>query len=192
MAANPKVKKGDPFPKALPEEIKQAALRRYALGESTHAIAESMGIGSTTVQRWAKAAGVQKGAAIKPEVSNLYETPDAMLDTFQKELKNQRIDEALGMFLKMQDGVESKYQVLMAQQLYKVFHNVMANPPPIKNWADMEKAHKMMSSILGLDKMAGGNKTPTNLNIQFEVVSEKPTTIKELKTLDAEEVSDDE
>ena len=186
MANNPDVGKGKSFPKAFPEKIKNAALQRYALGESTRQIGESMGIASSTILAWSRKEGVKKGSALEPEKSQLYDTPDHVLTTFQKELKNKRVDEALGMFLKMQDSVEDKYRVLMAQQLYTLLHSVMANPPPIKNWSDVDKAHKVMKDILNFDKGAGGGKNGSNLNIQFEVVGAKPTTI-DVEVTDAEE-----
>lgn len=168
------IEKGKPAV-ALPKQIREAALRRVALGESPTAVAKSMNIHPSTVRRWCAREDVTVGCALDPEVNKLYETPDAMLDTFKQELKKQNVDAALSMFLDMQNGVEDKYRVLMAQQLYDVFFRVMQNPPMIKTWSDMEKAHKIMTGILNPDKGKGGGRT--RLDLQLNVISDKPTMI---------------
>lgn len=163
---------------SLPSQIKEKALHRFAMGESASSIAKSMGVNPTTVSRWVKAAGVERGAALEPEANPLVvPQPDHVMDVFTQELRNQNTEAALKMFLDMQNGVEDKYRVLMAQQIYAVLHRVMQHPPQIKNWSDVEKAHKIMETILNPNKGGAGGGGRTRLDIQFEVIGAKPTTI---------------
>ena len=168
--------KGNKFSSISPQ-IKEKALHRVMMGEAPTGVAKDMGIHPSTVLRWCKDNDIKRGSALEPEANPMVvPQPDHVMNAFEKEVRKQNVEAALGMFLQMQDGVEDKYRVLMAQQLYQTFHTVMQNPPPIKNWSDVEKAHKIMSQILGIDKSASSGGV-AKLQIQFDVVKEKPTVI---------------
>lgn len=167
--------------KPVAPQLREKALHRVALGETPTAVARSIGVSPSTVTRWMKNANVEKGSALKPEANPMIVQDDHVMDAFTQELRNQNTDAALKMFLDMQDGVEDKYRVLMAQQLYDVFHKVMQAPPQIRTWSDMEKAHKIMDQILNPNR-GGGRGGSTKLQIQLDVVRGKPTVI------DADEV----
>jgi hypothetical protein len=171
--------------KSVAPQLKEKALHRYMMGESLAAIADSIAVHPSTVSRWAKESGAKRGQALEPEANPMVmPQPDHVMDAFTKELRNQNTEAALGMFLEMQDGVEEKYRVLMAQQLYQIFHKVMQAPPQIRTWSDAEKAHRIMESILNPNKGKGGGGT-SKLQIQFDVVKEKPTVI-DADVVDAE------
>ncbi len=162
--------------KSLPSQLKEKAIHRIMCGESATAVAKSMGVAPSTVLRWQKKAGVERGSALNPQANPMVvPQEDHVMDAFSKEVRNQNVESALKMFLDMQDGVEDKYRVLMAQQLYQVFHTVMQNPPPIKNWSDLDKAHKIMSEILNPNKGAKGG--AAKFQLQFDVITAKPTVI---------------
>ena len=162
--------------KSLPAQLKEKALHRIMCGESATSVAQSMGVAPSTVLRWQKNAGVERGSALNPEANPMVvPQDDHVMNAFSKEVRNQNVEAALAMFLDMQDGVEDKYRVLMAQQLYQVFHTVMQTPPPIKNWSDVEKAHKIMSEILNPNKGSKGGSA--RFQLQFDVITAKPTVI---------------
>lgn len=164
--------------KSTPTQLKEKALHRYMMGESAAQIAESICVHSSTVARWVKSAGVKRGQALEPEANPMVlPQPDHVMDAFTQELRNQNTEAALSMFLDMQDGVEEKYRVLMAQQLYQIFHKVMQAPPQIRTWSDAEKAHRIMENILNPNKGKNGGGGATKLQIQFDVLKEKPTVI---------------
>lgn len=178
--------------KSVAPQLREKAIHRYMLGESANRIAESIAVHPTTVARWVKSAGVRRGQALDPVANPLIVPhPDHVMDAFSKEVRNQNVEAALNMFLDMQDGVEDKYRVLMAQQLYDVFHKVMQNPPPIRTWADAEKAHRIMENVLNPNKGASGGGGGTRLQIQFDVVKSKPTVI-EADLIDQEDGYDTE
>tara|TARA_B100000131_G_scaffold123292_1_gene120444 strand:- start:12014 stop:12616 length:603 start_codon:yes stop_codon:yes gene_type:complete len=182
MAKEDKGKKENPIGKSLPPQLKEKALHRIMCGEAATAVAKSMGVHPSTVLRWQKAEGVERGSALSPEANPMVvPQPDHVMDAFTSEVRKQNVEAALSMFLEMQNGVEDKYRVLMAQQLYGIFHTVMQNPPPIKNWGDVERAHKIMTQILNPDS-GKGSSGAAKLQIQFDVVGAKPTVI------DAEEI----
>ena len=182
MPTENKKKKDNPIGKSLPPQLREKALHRIMCGESATTVAKSMGVHPSTVIRWQKAGGVERGSALNPEVNPMVvPQPDHVMDAFSNEVRKQNVEAALSMFLEMQNGVEDKYRVLMAQQLYGIFHTVMQNPPPIKNWGDVERAHKIMTQILNPDAGKGGG-GGAKLQIQFDVVGAKPTVV------DAEEI----
>ena len=191
MATKPANVHGNVF-KSVPPQLKEKALHRFLLGESATAIAKSMGLNPSTVARWAKKEGVERGGALSPEANPMIvPKSDQIMDAFTTEVRKQNVEAALNMFLQMQDGVEDKYRVLMAQQLYQVFHQVMQNPPPIRNWQDAERAHRIMGSILGFNKQgASSGGGATKLHIQFDVLKGKPTVI-DADVVDAETLTDD-
>lgn len=166
---------------SIPKQIREKALHRVATGEPMAAVARDIGVADSTVSRWCKEADITRGCALNPEANPMIVQPDGMMDTFANEVRKQNVEAALSMFLDMQDGVEDKYKVLMAQQLYQVFHRVMQNPPPIRNWNDVDKAHKIMADILGINKAAKGGGV-AKIQIEFDNIKGKPTVI------DAEEV----
>lgn len=174
--------------KPLPPQLKEKAIQRYMMGETANSIADSMGIHRSTVARWVKSADVVRGQALEPEANPLViPQPDHIMSAFAQEVRNQNTEAALSMFLDMQDGVEEKYRVLMAQQLYQIFHKVMQAPPRIRTWSDAEKAHRIMESILNPKGKNSGGGGPTKLQIQFDVVKEKPTVI-DAEVIDVETI----
>jgi transposase-like protein len=160
---------------AYPRHIREAALKRVAMGESATHVARSMGIVASTVTRWMKKEGVTKGSALEIERHPMVEPDDKLLSVFAREVRNQNVDEALSMFLQMQDGVEDRYRVLMAQRLYGLLEATMKNPPVLRNWGEIEKAHKIMQQILDPGGSKGGGKT--RIDIQVNALDSKPIVV---------------
>lgn len=162
--------------KSIPKQLKEKALHRVMMGEIPTQVANDIGCHPSTLLRWMKKEGVERGQALAPEANPMVgPVPDRVMNGFLREVRKQNVDAALNMFLQMQDGVEDKYRVLMAQQLYQIFHTVMQNPPQIRNWGDVEKAHRIMGDILGFKEKGGRS---AKIQIQFEQIKEKPVTVK--------------
>lgn len=183
----PKKPKGNrnPFGAAAPKAIRQAALQRVMKGESPTAVAKSIGMAPSTVVRWCKVEGVTKGSALKPDVGRLAGTPDHLLAPFEKHLKNQQIDEALNLFIEMSNGMEDKYRKLVVNRMFVQMNNMLANPPATRTWGDIEKAHRIMSSMLGIDGKSNVGSGANRLEIQLDVVGAEP---KKVKVVEAEEI----
>lgn len=155
-------------------QTKNKALRFYAEGVSPSRIANDLKVNVATVHRWAKASGIVYGAAIpeKPkEINEIIKTgTEEEFSQAQDDLKK-KADNAL---LAANSAAEA-YNNYMAETMSRSIRQATDCLPAIKNWADMERANKIMRQALGLDSGNSKNSAGGKISIDLNVIALKPT-----------------
>ena len=89
------------MPKLYPEEFKAKVLAVYA-ADGPHAAARQFGIPRSTVQRWAKAAGIETSSAAKSTT----EAARAKLESMRAELRVETAETCLAMLRRLREPYE--------------------------------------------------------------------------------------
>ena len=160
--------------KHKPAATKRKALKFYSEGISPSRIANDLKVNVATVHRWAKAAGIVYGSALpeKPKpINEIIETgTDEEFIQAQDESK-QRAENAV---LAANSAAEA-YNNYMAETLSRSIRQATDCMPVIRNWADMERANKIMRQALGLDSGNSKSGMGGKISIDLNVIALKPT-----------------